>query len=349
MKRFNNWRLGENMLYTLVWIAIFLIPFMNAQLMSESVVDFDKVIISWGKIAPYFFIFLLNTTILAPRLLLRNRYWMYCIFLLVILFSVFGTIEIGDFQYWQENDTLRDKASFTDLEWYWNLVLGVLMAGANSMIKLYYRSLETERRMTILEKQNIETEMRYLKYQINPHFLMNTLNNIHAMIDFDTELAKQSVMELSRMLRYVLYDSSDSYTSLSKEVEFIENYIDLMRTRIIDDVEINLNAPDITTCRKVMMPPLLIIVLVENAFKHGISYNKRSFIDINIAVDKDSLTCVVANSRHSAHTTEHSGIGLNNMTKRLDLTFGKDYSLTIDNNSDDKYIVELVIPINKQH
>ena len=115
MKMFKNWRLGENMLYTLVWIAIFLIPFMNAQLMSETVVDFNKVIISWGKIAPYFLIFIINTTILAPRLLLRNRYWLYSILLLVMLFSIFGTIEIGDFQYWQEDVMLRDKASFTDL------------------------------------------------------------------------------------------------------------------------------------------------------------------------------------------------------------------------------------------
>lgn len=349
MKIFNNWRLGENMLYTLVWIAIFLIPFMNAQLMSESVVDFNKVIISWGKISPYFLIFFINTTILAPRLLLRNRYWLYSIVLLAVLFIIFGTIEIGDFQYWQENDHLRDKASFTDLEWYWNVLLGVLMAGANSMIKLYYRTLETERRMTILEKQNIEAEMQYLRYQINPHFLMNTLNNIHAMIDFDTELAKHSVMDLSRMLRYVLYDSSVNYTTLDKEVEFIENYIELMRIRYIDDVEISLNAPNINTCRKISMPPLLIIVLVENAFKHGISYNKRSYININIAVDKNTLTCVVANSRHTSNNTEHSGIGLNNITKRLDLTFGRNYSLTIDNESDDKYIVELVIPINKQH
>ena len=85
MKIFRNWRLGENMLYTLVWIAIFLIPFMNAQLMSESTIDFDKVIISWGKIAPYFLIFLVNTTILAPRLLLRHRYRMYSAMLLVML------------------------------------------------------------------------------------------------------------------------------------------------------------------------------------------------------------------------------------------------------------------------
>ena len=349
MKILKNLRVGENMLYTLVWIAIFLIPFMNAQLMSESAVDFDKVIISWGKIAPYFIIFLVNTSILAPLLLLRNRYGLYSILLLTMIFLIFGTIEICDFQYWQENVSLRDKASFTDLDWYWNVLIGILMAGANSMIKLYYRTLETEQRMTALEKQNIESEMRYLKYQINPHFLMNTLNNIHAMIDFDTELAKHSVMELSRMLRHVLYDSSGSYTTLDKEVEFLHNYIELMRIRYIDDVKITINTPDLNTCRRVTMPPLLIIVLVENAFKHGISYNKDSYIDINIYADNDTLTCVVSNSRHSAPTTEHSGIGLNNITKRLDLIFGKDYTLSIDNQSDDKYIVELVIPINKQY
>ena len=349
MKTVRYWRLGENMLYTLVWVAIFLIPFMNAHLMSENVVDFNKVIISWGKIAPYFVIFMVNTTLLAPRLLLRNRYIAYSLLLLAMIFAIFGTIEICDFQYWQSDIDLRDKASFTELEWYWNVLIGMLMAGANSMIKLYYRTLETEQRMAILEKQSIENEMQYLKYQINPHFLMNTLNNIHAMIDFDTELAKHSVMELSHMLRHVLYDSSGSHTTLDKEVEFLHNYIELMRIRYIDDVEINLNAPNINTCRKITLPPLLIIVLVENAFKHGISYNKRSYININIAVDKNTLTCVVANSRHTSNTTEHSGIGLDNITKRLDLTFGKNYTLTIDDESDNKYIVELVIPINKQH
>ena len=178
------------MLYTMVWAAIFLIPFMNAHLMSEAFVNFGKVIISWGKIAPYFIIFMVNTTLLAPRLLLRKRYILYTILLLLLIIAIFGTIEIGDFQYWQSDADLSDKASFTELEWYWNLIIGVLMAGANSMIKLYYRSLETEQRMAELEKQSIENEMQYLKYQINPHFLMNTLNNIHAMIDFDTKLVK---------------------------------------------------------------------------------------------------------------------------------------------------------------
>lgn len=346
MKLFKRLELGENMLYTLVWVAIFLIPFMNAQLMSEHTVNFNNVIISWGKVAPYFIIFIVNNNILAPRLLINHRYWLYAISLLVMIFSIFGAIEIFDFRYWQSDILLRNKASFTDLEWYWNVLIGVLMSGANSMIKLYYRTIETDRRMALLEKQNIETQMKYLMYQINPHFLMNTLNNIHAMIDFDTDMAKRSVMELSHMLRHVLYDSGEETTSLDKEVEFLHSYIELMRVRFDDDVDINFNTPDIKLCRKINMPPLLLIVLVENAFKHGISYNNKSFITVNITVDNNELSCIVANSRHTSQATGNSGIGLNNITKRLDILFGNRYSLSIDDTDANVYIVELIIPIN---
>ena len=347
MKLFRRWELGENMLYTLVWVAIFLIPFMNAQLMSEHEIDFNKVIISWVKVAPYFTIFLVNNILLAPKLLLRHRYWLYSILLLVMLFSIFGTIEILDFRYWQSIDELRDKASFTDLAWYWNVLLGVFMAGANSMIKLYYRTLDTERRMAVLEMQNIETQMEYLKYQINPHFLMNTLNNIHSLIDFDADMARKSVMELSHMLRHILYDSSESSTTLDKEITFLESYIKLMRIRYIDEVNITFTHPDIPACARIKLPPLLLIVLVENAFKHGISYKNASFININITIDHNELTCVVANSRHDNDTqsTERSGIGLNNIIKRMDILFGSSYTLTTDSTDSNVYIVELVIPV----
>ncbi|MBO5820356.1 MAG: sensor histidine kinase [Alistipes sp.] len=347
MKLFRRWELGENMLYTLVWVAIFLIPFMNAQLMSEHEIDFNKVIISWVKVAPYFTIFLVNNILLAPKLLLRHRYWLYSILLLVMLFSIFATIEILDFRYWQSIDELRDKASFTDLAWYWNVLLGVFMAGANSMIKLYYRTLDTERRMAVLEKQNIETQMEYLKYQINPHFRMNTLNNIHSLIDFDADMARKSVMELSHMLRHILYDSSESSTTLDKEITFLESYIKLMRIRYIDEVNITFSHPDIPACARIKLPPLLLIVLVENAFKHGISYKNASFININITIDHNELTCIVANSRHDNDTqsTERSGIGLNNIIKRMDILFGSSYTLTTDSTDSKVYIVELVIPV----
>jgi sensor histidine kinase YesM len=259
---------------------------------------------------------------------------------------VFGTIDVLDFRYWQSNEHLRDKASLTELAWYWNVLFGVLMAGANSMIKLYYRAISAEQRMAVLERENIESQMQYLKYQINPHFLMNTLNNIHSMIDFDKEMARKSVMDLSRMMRHVLYDSGEQTTTLDKEVEFISNYIELMRIRYIDDIDINFTFPDMNVCRKVELPPLLLIVLVENAFKHGISYNQESHINISLYVDGNEFTCIVANSRHYSHSSEHSGIGLSNITRRLDLLFNNRYMLDIDDSDSKQYVVKLVIPIN---
>ena len=345
MRRLKKLNVGENMVYSLVWIVVFLIPFMNAQLMSEEHIDFNKVVISWGKIAPYFVIFITNNIILAPKLLLRNRYWLYSISLIVMLTAIFGTIDILDFRYWQSDDDLRNRASFTDLEWYWNVLLGIFMAGANSMIKLYYLSIENERCMAILQRENIETQMQYLKYQINPHFLMNTLNNIHALIEFDSEMAKKSVMELSRMLRHVLYDSSESYTTLDKEVEFIRNYIELMHIRYDGSVDIRLNTPDMNTCRRISLPPLLLIVLIENAFKHGISYNRPSFIHTDIEVKQNMLHCTIKNSRHQSYIAQNSGIGLNNVTQRLNILFNKNYSLDIDRSDENIYTVKMIIPI----
>jgi sensor histidine kinase YesM len=118
-----------------------------------------------------------------------------------------------------------------------------------------------------------------------------------------------------------------------------------MRIRFVDDVDIRLTAPDVNECRKVSMPPLLLIVLVENAFKHGISYTKRSYIFINIEVTNNELKCVVENSSHQRNEAEHSGIGLSNITKRLDLLFGDNYTLDIDDSAGDSYRVKLIIPI----
>ena len=343
-KIFRNISLGENMVYALVWAIIYLIPFMNAHLMSEEAVDFGKVVISWAKITPYFAIFLVHNYFLSP-LLLRNRYGWYIVLLLLLVASIFGTIDVLDIRYWQSNESLRDKASLTELAWYWNVLFGILMAGANSMIKLYYRAISTEQRMAVLERENIESQMQYLKYQINPHFLMNTLNNIHSMIDFDKEMARKSVMDLSRMMRHVLYDSGEQTTTLDKEVEFLSNYIELMRIRYIDDIDISFTFPDMNVCRRVELPPLLLIVLVENAFKHGISYNQESHIHISLYVDGNELTCVVANSRHYSHSSERSGIGLSNITRRLDLLFNNRYMLDIDDSDSKKYVVKLVIPV----
>ncbi len=329
------------MAYVLVWATIFLVPFIYTKLISDNPVELSDVLTIWGKIIPYYIIFLINNYLLAPFLLLRQRYMWYTVSLILLVVAVFGNAELLS----PHNDI--GQLSFNELQIYWNMLLGIVIAGINSMIKLYYRTLVTTQRMALLEKEAIESQMEYLKHQINPHFLMNTLNNIHAMIDFDSEMAKKSVVELSHLLRHVLYDSSEKHTTLDKEVEFIDSYIKLMRIRFIDDVNIEFNKPDIVLCRKIKLPPLLFIVLVENAFKHGISYDANSFIKIDIIAFDDELACIVTNSRHSQanNNTEHSGIGLSNITRRLEMLFGKHYTLTIDDSDNKSYSVELVIPI----
>lgn len=329
------------MAYVLVWAIIFLVPFIYTYLKSEESIELHDLLTIWGKMIPYYIIFLLNNYILAPFLLLRQRYMWYIVALILIDVSVFGNAELLS----PENGIRQ--LSLNQLQLYWNMLLGIVIAGINSMIKLYYRAIVTTQRMAMLEKEAIESQMEYLKHQINPHFLMNTLNNIHAMIDFDTEMAKKSVVELSHLLRHVLYDSSEKHTTLDKEVEFIDSYIKLMRIRYIDEVNIEFNTPDIVLCRKIKLPPLLLIVLVENAFKHGISYDENSFVRIDIIAFDNELKCIVTNSRHKAtnNNTEHSGIGLSNITRRLEMLFGKRYMLTIDDSDQKRYSVELVIPI----
>ena len=172
---------------------------------------------------------------------------------------------------------------------------------------------------------------------------MNTLNNIHALIDIDAELAKDTVIELSKMMRYVLYDSEQDSISLEKEVQFLQHYIQLMRLRYSDTVEINLNTPAQPPLG-VKVPPLIMIVFVENAFKHGVSYDSPSFVHINLWCDDDNAICQVRNSRHKGLKVEKGGIGLENVRKRLDLIYGPEgYTLDILK-EEERYTVKLIIP-----
>ena len=227
---------------------------------------------------------------------------------------------------------------------YWNVVLGFFMTGANTGIKLIYQSMRDEQQMEELKRQNLEAEMDYLKYQINPHFFMNTLNNIHALIDIDTEYAKNAVIELSKMMRYVLYDSGREIISLNKDMQFIENYIGLMRIRYTDAVDIRVEYPH-DLPQQVSIPPLLLIVFVENAFKHGVSYSNPSFIHMRVDYADGKVTGTISNSLHASKEGKaNAGIGLENVRKRLALIYGpKNYSLEI-REEPPTYTVKLVIP-----
>ena len=339
--------IGENLLYVMVWTAIILVPVLNSQMMAELHVDFKNVLFAWQQIAPYLVIFIVHNSVLAPRCMLRHKYWKYIAGNVLLIAAVFVPVycftDLPDTVLPVDADGIR-RVSFTNLEVYWNVVLALFMNGANSGIKLMYQSIRDEQQMEELKQQNLQAEMDYLKYQINPHFFMNTLNNIHALIDIDPEYAKNAVIELSKMMRYVLYDSGRERISLEHDMQFLMNYIELMRIRYTDAIDIRVEYPRDLSAR-VSIPPLLLIVFVENAFKHGVSYSRPSFIHLHIGYDDDKVLATIANSRHAPRDVRHkAGIGLENVRKRLDLIYGaKGYTLDI-REAGDTYTVQLVIP-----
>ena len=347
MKFSSKQMIGENLLYLMVWMVIILVPVLNSKMLEEVHVSLENILIAWLKIAPYLLIFIIHNSLIAPRLLLRkHRYVWYLVVNLLTITAVFSLVAIYEkyAPYDTEPYILNGKASFTDLAIYWNILLGFFMTGLNMGIKLLYRSLRDEQQMEELKRQNLQAEMDYLRYQINPHFFMNTLNNIHALIDIDTEYAKSAVIELSKMMRYVLYESGSETISLKKDIQFIENYIELMRIRYDSSIDICLDYPA-TIPNKVAIPPLLLIVFVENAFKHGVSYNHASFIHIRIGYRDDAVTAVISNSRHEKSRPGTTGIGLENVKKRLALIYQDNYTLSIDDSDPAVYTVKLIIPI----
>ena len=224
-----------------------------------------------------------------------------------------------------------------------HFAIAFLMVGFNIAIKLFFKSFRDEEMLKELEHQRLQSELQYLKYQINPHFFMNTLNNIHALVDIDTGKAKSTIVELSKLMRYVLYEASNKTTLLSREVQFLENYVGLMSLRYTDKVSIEMHFP--AEVPKVQIPPLLFISFVENAFKHGVSYRNESFIRVLVQLEEDNrLSFRCTNSNNGSADEQHHGIGLENVRKRLRLLFGNDYTLSITN-EEQLFDVLLIIPL----
>ena len=182
---------------------------------------------------------------------------------------------------------------------------------------------------TALEKERAEAELKNLKSQLNPHFLFNTLNNIYSLISFSPERAQGAVHELSKLLRYVLYENNQHFVPLEKELDFLRNYIELMRIRLPEQVKLETRIES-GEASSALIAPLLFISLIENAFKHGVSYSNPSFIHIQImAADRYNLTCEITNSffPKSDQDKSGSGIGLSNLRKRLELLYPGRYVL----------------------
>ena len=228
------------------------------------------------------------------------------------------------------------------------VVSAVLLFGLSSgfmlTIKMVRTQLAAKEREKELIKQKLETELMFLRNQINPHFLMNTLNNIYALARKKSDDTPEVVMKLSELLRFVLYESNGQYITLSEEIGMLEDYIALETIRYNDRLSINFTKDLDSDCYKIT--PMLLLPFIENAFKHGISETRfESYISIDLKVHDGYLKLMVENtSDHEPSSIPVSNIGLNNVKRQLELTYS-DYRLSI-NNGNNIFKINLFVNLN---
>lgn len=264
-----------------------------------------------------------------PRLSLRN--WLRSALLIILLIFLYSWIAYA----WRQLGL--SMGLYTSLANYKNTGEAVAARMGDSMgslifftivrhIYLHIKLKQTTQRLRI-EKQ--EAELNYLKSQTNPHFLFNTLNNIYSLSRDKSDLAPESILRLSKILRYMLYEAGGQYIAIEQEIKIMNDYIALEKLRYDETLHVNFNH-DIEDMKQAL-PPLLLIPLVENAFKHGVSETRnRPFVDIHLSVNKRVLNFIVKNSTDGSTGEEKvvENIGLSNLRRQLELLY-QEYSLTV--------------------
>jgi two-component system, LytTR family, sensor histidine kinase AlgZ len=196
------------------------------------------------------------------------------------------------------------------------------------MLKFAEDWLELEAKRKELENEKLTAELTFLKAQINPHFLFNTLNNLYYLAFTNSPNTTEVIAKLSQMMRYMIYDSNHEKVLLNKEIEYIENYIDLEKLRLNNQIPIHFEVSG--EVNQVKIVPLILITFLENAFKHGVTNNATdAYILVKLFIENQELIYTVENSKLNNTLHEKSGIGLQNVRRRLDLSYANKYRLEV--------------------
>lgn len=378
--RFNKY---EYSVYALLMIMIFLAPTFSALFHGHDITDTEflknDLLMSWKIFIVYVVAFAIHDLILAPWLVYKHRPWYYVVGVIVLIgiFQLYqcsqrpdvpkpGGRPIAEFSVADRDNPPAPPPAGVDGQERFNptnppppfqrrdivsFIMLLFGLGTNLGVKLYVRSISAKQELEELEKANTEQQLVNLKYQLHPHFFMNTLNNIHALVDIDPKKAQKCIIDLSKLMRYVLYESNHQFVRASREIEFMANYVSLMRLRYNDKLKFSVENPDDGT--EVCIPPLVFISMVENAFKHGVSYNKQSYIHIKTERytndnGEQRLRWECRNSKHpktsKASVSESSGVGIPNIRHRLNLLFGDNYTLNF-NDGEKEFTATMDIPV----
>ena len=274
-------------------------------------------------------LYFLNFYLLIPFLFHRQRYWLYAL----VNFALFDGLNYWLFfmGYMTEGMTSENAINlYSGLFLYF--LLNCAMIAVALAIHHLIRTQRIRQQLQEEKQRNTEAELAWLKNQINPHFLFNTLNNISSLAQIDGDETQEAIMQLSDLLRYAMYETNKPKVPISGEVEFMKNYIELMKLRCNEMTSVNAqfsiyNAQCTMHNAQLEIAPLLFISLIENAFKHGMNSNAPARIDISLTQEEDKLVFICDNTNNPKPTKDRSGsgIGLENTRRRLDLLYAGRY------------------------
>ena len=326
-------------LYYFIHIVCWVLVFLPACIgIPKDQLDIQHIILNLALPINMCIIFYINYIWMVPKLYLNNQYRKFFLINIVLVIILTSATQCA----WDILHPLKSEeysifrvVVFFIAKKMMSLSVPIVLATLLQKSLLWHR-IEERHKTNMMEKK--ELELRSLKSQIHPHFLLNTLNNIYALIGFNQDKAKEAVISLSELMSQVLYGNEQDDVNLADEVKFIDNYIKLMRLRIPKHVELNVeyDIPDPCTLR---VAPLLFMSLVENAFKHGISATEKSVISISMKANDDQICFQTWNTNHPKSNDDNSGhgIGLELVQRRLDIMYPGKYKWTKGITSNNTY------------
>jgi sensor histidine kinase YesM len=288
-----------------------------------------------------------NLLILIPRFLSKKKYFLYGVLLTIIIVGT-AKFNIVFFDKWV--GYILPGYYFISYYEFNDIVKFVIVyIGITSLIKLskgWFELSETNRRLNELQKEKIESELKALKGQINPHFLFNSMNSIYSLALNHSDKTPEIILKLSDIMRYIIYEANTDYVDLSKEINYLKDYIELQKLRTDNRSTINFEIKG--NIESVKVAPLLFFPLVENSFKHGVKGSTgKTFVNIELLVNDSEIIFNIENNKgiiDNVEKKEYKGIGLENVKKRLEMTYpGKHEFLII--NKEDTFKVELKIKL----
>jgi two-component system, LytTR family, sensor histidine kinase AlgZ len=326
-----------------VYVSFFIYQvtsFRGGELPLDRVVTIASTQIVFAAICAY-----LNYFVFLPRFLKRKNVWLYLLeffipFLLIMFIRIFLERYLADGLTRSAEYVYSTRFAVQVITTNFFIVIFV------AMLRFAVDWLEFEAKKNEVENEKLTAELNFLKAQINPHFLFNTLNNLYYLAYSKSENTTEVIAKLSQMMRYMIYDTNQPKVLLNKEIEYMRNYISLERLRLNDQIPIKFDVTGDT--ENVWITPLIFITFLENAFKHGVS-NSNPKAWVNIAIRLQGRECIytVENSRTNdlRDGNEKSGIGLQNVKRRLELSYPGKYKLLTEDTME-KYVVKLNLSIS---